>query len=136
MEDGMSPKIAPAPEPAIEFQPRKSMHSVGIVVGLPTPLYLPLILISSLPLGLDEILQIWSIATGKMQRFGPRPFIGKQINDQYIRSVLSYTKPGFVNSRSIATGIGNRALQGGLASDLLTARVPLVIIIVRGGAVW
>jgi lipopolysaccharide/colanic/teichoic acid biosynthesis glycosyltransferase len=66
------------------------------------------------PVGLDEILQIWLIATGDMQWYGPRPFLRKHITDEYIESVLAFTRPGFINSRSIATGIGNRALQGGL----------------------
>jgi putative colanic acid biosynthesis UDP-glucose lipid carrier transferase len=66
------------------------------------------------PVGLDEILQIWSIATGDMQWFGPRPFLRHHIDSEYIQAVLSYTKPGFINSRSLATGIGNRALQSGL----------------------
>ena len=65
------------------------------------------------PVGLDEILQIWLIAKDDMQWFGPRPFLREHINSDYIQSVLSYTKPGFINSRSLATGIGNRALQSG-----------------------
>jgi len=68
------------------------------------------------PVGLDEILQILLIATGDMQWFGPRPFIRSHVNDEYIRAVLFLTKPGFINSRSLATGIGNRALQGGAIS--------------------
>jgi lipopolysaccharide/colanic/teichoic acid biosynthesis glycosyltransferase len=66
------------------------------------------------PVGLDEILQIWLIAIGDMQWFGPRPFLRQHIDNDYIQAVLSYTKPGFINSRSLATGIGNRALQSGL----------------------
>jgi 2-epi-5-epi-valiolone synthase len=65
------------------------------------------------PLGLDEILQILLIAKGNMQWFGPRPFLRKDLDDRYIESVLLYTKPGFFNSRSVATGIGNRSLQRG-----------------------
>lgn len=65
------------------------------------------------PVGLDEILQIFLIAQGDMQWFGPRPFLRKDLDDLYIDSVLSYTKPGLFNSRSLATGIGNRALQEG-----------------------
>lgn len=68
------------------------------------------------PVGLDEILQILLIATGDMQWFGPRPFIRSHVNDEYIQAVLFLTKPGFINSRSLATGIGNRALQGGIIS--------------------
>jgi lipopolysaccharide/colanic/teichoic acid biosynthesis glycosyltransferase len=68
------------------------------------------------PIGLDEILQILLIASGDMQWFGPRPFLRKHVNDEYIEAVLFLTKPGFINSRSIATGIGNRALQGGIVS--------------------
>jgi lipopolysaccharide/colanic/teichoic acid biosynthesis glycosyltransferase len=68
------------------------------------------------PVGLDEILQILIIATGDMQWFGPRPFLRHHVNDEYIQAVLFLTKPGFINSRSIATGIGNRALQGGIVS--------------------
>lgn len=66
------------------------------------------------PVGLDEILQIWLIATGHMQWFGPRPFLRQHIDGDYIQAVLAYTKPGFINSRSLATGIGNRALQSGM----------------------
>jgi len=65
------------------------------------------------PVGLDEILQIFLIAKGDMQWFGPRPFLRKDLDQHYIDSVLSYTRPGLFNSRSIATGIGNRALQEG-----------------------
>jgi lipopolysaccharide/colanic/teichoic acid biosynthesis glycosyltransferase len=65
------------------------------------------------PIGLDEILQVFLIAKGDMQWFGPRPLLRKDIDDLYIRSVLSHTKPGFFSSRSLATGIGNRALQEG-----------------------
>lgn len=68
------------------------------------------------PTGLDEILQILSIAAGDMQWFGPRPFLRSHITDEYIQAVLFLTKPGFINSRSLATGIGNRALQGGFIS--------------------
>ena len=68
------------------------------------------------PVGLDEILQIYIIEKGEMQWFGPRPFLRKHINEEYIQAVLYYTKPGFFNSRSIATGIGNQALQGGQVS--------------------
>ena len=67
------------------------------------------------PFGLDEILQILLIAKGDMQWFGPRPFLRNHLDEQYVKSVLPYTKPGFFNSRSVATGIGNRALeQGGI----------------------
>lgn len=65
------------------------------------------------PTGMDEILQVFLIAKGDMQWFGPRPFLRKDLNELYITSVLSHTKPGLFNSRSIATGIGNRALQEG-----------------------
>ena len=65
------------------------------------------------PLGLDEVLQILLIAKGEMQWFGPRPFMRSHLNEEYINAVLFYTKPGFLNSRSLATGIGNRALQDG-----------------------
>ena len=68
------------------------------------------------PVGLDEILQILLIAKGDMQWFGPRPLLRKDIDDGYIASVLSYTKPGLFSSRSVATGIGNRALQEGVIS--------------------
>jgi lipopolysaccharide/colanic/teichoic acid biosynthesis glycosyltransferase len=66
------------------------------------------------PVGLDEILQILLIAKGDMQWFGPRPFLRKDLDELYIGSVLSCTKPGFFNSRSLATGAGNRALQEGV----------------------
>lgn len=65
------------------------------------------------PIGLDEILQVFLIAKGDMQWFGPRPFLRKDLSELYITSVLSHTKPGMFNSRSLATGIGNRALQEG-----------------------
>jgi lipopolysaccharide/colanic/teichoic acid biosynthesis glycosyltransferase len=65
------------------------------------------------PVGLDEILQIFLIAKGDMQWFGPRPFLRSHLDESYISSVLSHTKPGLFNSRSLATGIGNRALQEG-----------------------
>lgn len=65
------------------------------------------------PVGLDEILQVFLIAKGDMQWFGPRPFLRADLNENYISSVLSHTKPGLFNSRSLATGIGNRALQEG-----------------------
>jgi lipopolysaccharide/colanic/teichoic acid biosynthesis glycosyltransferase len=65
------------------------------------------------PIGLDEILQVFLIAKGDMQWFGPRPFLRKDLNELYIISVLSHTKPGLFSSRSLATGIGNRALQEG-----------------------
>ena len=65
------------------------------------------------PVALDEILQIWLIAKGDMQWFGPRPFLREHINSDYIQAVLFDTKPGFFNSRSLATGIGNRALESG-----------------------
>jgi lipopolysaccharide/colanic/teichoic acid biosynthesis glycosyltransferase len=65
------------------------------------------------PVGLDEILQIFAIIKGDMQWFGPRPLLRKDLDERYIESVLSYTKPGLFNSRSLATGIGNRALQEG-----------------------
>jgi lipopolysaccharide/colanic/teichoic acid biosynthesis glycosyltransferase len=68
------------------------------------------------PIGLDEILQILLIAKGDMQWFGPRPFLRTDLNDVYINSVLSHTKPGLFNSRSLATGAGNRALQEGVIS--------------------
>jgi lipopolysaccharide/colanic/teichoic acid biosynthesis glycosyltransferase len=68
------------------------------------------------PLGVDEVLQILMIAKGDMQWFGPRPFLRKDLDENYISSVLSYTRPGFFNSRSLATGIGNRALQEGRIS--------------------
>jgi len=66
--------------------------------------------------GLDEILQILLIAKGDMQWFGPRPFLRTDLNYVYINSVLSHTKPGLFNSRSLATGVGNRALQEGVIS--------------------
>jgi lipopolysaccharide/colanic/teichoic acid biosynthesis glycosyltransferase len=66
------------------------------------------------PVGLDEILQILLIAKGDMQWFGPRPFLRSDLNELYIDSVLSRTKPGLFNSRSLATGAGNRALQEGV----------------------
>jgi lipopolysaccharide/colanic/teichoic acid biosynthesis glycosyltransferase len=65
------------------------------------------------PVGLDDILQILLIAKGDMQWFGPRPFLRKDLDEFYINSVLSHTKPGLFSSRSLATGIGNRALQEG-----------------------
>jgi lipopolysaccharide/colanic/teichoic acid biosynthesis glycosyltransferase len=65
------------------------------------------------PVGLDEILQVFLIAKGDMQWFGPRPFLRADLDELYINSVLSHTKPGFFSSRSLATGIGNRALQEG-----------------------
>jgi lipopolysaccharide/colanic/teichoic acid biosynthesis glycosyltransferase len=65
------------------------------------------------PIGLDEILQILLIAKGDMQWFGPRPFLRADLDELYISSVLSHTKPGLFSSRSLATGIGNRALQEG-----------------------
>ena len=65
------------------------------------------------PLGLDEILQVLLVAKGDMQWFGPRPLLRADVDELYIKSVLDHTKPGFINSRSIATGIGNRALQSG-----------------------
>jgi putative colanic acid biosynthesis UDP-glucose lipid carrier transferase len=65
------------------------------------------------PVGLDEILQIFLIATGDMQWFGPRPFLRADLDEHYIDSVLGHTKPGLFNSRSLATGMGNRALQEG-----------------------
>ena len=68
------------------------------------------------PIGLDEILQILLIAKGDMQWFGPRPFLRADLDDLYINSVLSYTKPGLFGSRSLATGAGNRALQEGVIS--------------------
>jgi lipopolysaccharide/colanic/teichoic acid biosynthesis glycosyltransferase len=68
------------------------------------------------PIGLDEILQILLIAKGDMQWFGPRPFLRKDLDELYISLVLSRTKPGFFNSRSLATGAGNRALQEGVIS--------------------
>jgi len=68
------------------------------------------------PIGLDEILQILLIAQGDMQWFGPRPFLRKDLDELYISSVLSRTKPGLFNSRSVATGVGNRALQEGVIS--------------------
>lgn len=45
------------------------------------------------PIGLDEILQVFLIAKGDMQWFGPRPLLRKDLDDLYIRSVLSHTKP-------------------------------------------
>jgi lipopolysaccharide/colanic/teichoic acid biosynthesis glycosyltransferase len=51
-----------------------------------------------------------------MQWFGPRPFLRKDLDELYISSVLSRTKPGLFNSRSLATGAGNRALQEGVIS--------------------
>jgi lipopolysaccharide/colanic/teichoic acid biosynthesis glycosyltransferase len=68
------------------------------------------------PVGLDEILQIFLIARGEMQWFGPRPFLRPHLSADYINYVLHHTKPGFINSRSLATGIGNRALQDGKVS--------------------
>jgi lipopolysaccharide/colanic/teichoic acid biosynthesis glycosyltransferase len=68
------------------------------------------------PTGLDEILQVLAIAKGDMQWFGPRPLLRADINQLYIDSVLAHTKPGFFNSRSLATGMGNRALQDGSIS--------------------
>lgn len=65
------------------------------------------------PIGLDEILQVFLIVKGDMQWFGPRPLLRKDLTEVYITSVLSHTKPGFFSSRSLATGIGNRALQEG-----------------------
>jgi lipopolysaccharide/colanic/teichoic acid biosynthesis glycosyltransferase len=68
------------------------------------------------PVGLDEILQVFLIAKGEMQWFGPRPFLRADVDERYINSVLSRTKPGLFNSRSLVTGIGNRALQEGKVS--------------------
>ena len=68
------------------------------------------------PIGLDEILQIFCIVKGDMQWFGPRPFLRRDLDELYISSVLSRTKPGLFNSRSLATGAGNRALQEGVIS--------------------
>jgi lipopolysaccharide/colanic/teichoic acid biosynthesis glycosyltransferase len=68
------------------------------------------------PLGLDEILQIYLIAKGDMQWFGPRPIERHLLTGDYIESVLSLTKPGFFNSRSLLTGIGNRAVFAGQVS--------------------
>jgi len=68
------------------------------------------------PIGLDEILQIFCIVKGDMQWFGPRPFLRKDLDELYISSVLSRTKPGLFSSRSLATGAGNRALQEGVIS--------------------
>lgn len=68
------------------------------------------------PVGLDEILQILLIVKGDMQWFGPRPFLRADLDDLYINSVLSLTKPGLFNSRSLATGAGNRAIQEGVIS--------------------
>ncbi len=68
------------------------------------------------PVGLDEILQILLIARGDMQWFGPRPFLRMDLDEQYIAAVLGYTRPGLFNSRSLATGMGNRALQEGVIS--------------------
>lgn len=68
------------------------------------------------PIGLDEILQILLIAKGDMQWFGPRPLLRADLEDLYINSVLSRTKPGLFSSRSLATGAGNRALQEGVIS--------------------
>ena len=68
------------------------------------------------PIGLDEILQILLIVKGDMQWFGPRPFLRKDLDEHYISSVLSRTKPGLFSSRSLATGAGNRALQEGVIS--------------------
>ena len=68
------------------------------------------------PIGLDEILQILLIAKGDMQWFGPRPFLRKDLDELYIGTVLSRTKPGFFSSRSLVTGAGNRALQDGVIS--------------------
>lgn len=68
------------------------------------------------PIGLDEILQVLLIAKGDMQWFGPRPFLRADLDDLYINSVLSRTKPGLFSSRSLATGAGNRALQEGVIS--------------------
>jgi lipopolysaccharide/colanic/teichoic acid biosynthesis glycosyltransferase len=65
------------------------------------------------PVGLDEILQILLIAKGDMQWFGPRPFLRADLDELYISSVLSHTRPGLFSSRSLATGMGNRALQEG-----------------------
>ena len=65
------------------------------------------------PTGLDEILQVFLIVKGDMQWFGPRPLLRKDLNELYINSVLSHTRPGLFSSRSLATGIGNRALQEG-----------------------
>ncbi len=68
------------------------------------------------PVGLDEILQVLLIARGDMQWFGPRPFLRADVDERYISAVLSHTKPGLFNSRSLATGMGNRALQEGVIS--------------------
>jgi lipopolysaccharide/colanic/teichoic acid biosynthesis glycosyltransferase len=65
------------------------------------------------PLGLDEILQIFLIAKGDMQWFGPRPLLRVDVDDRYVEAVLTYTKPGLFSSRSLLTGMGNRALQSG-----------------------
>ena len=68
------------------------------------------------PTGLDEILQVLMIANGDMQWFGPRPLLRANLDECYIASVLSHTKPGLFSSRSLVTGIGNRALQEGKIS--------------------
>jgi len=68
------------------------------------------------PLGLDEILQIYLIAKGDMQWFGPRPIERHLLTDEYIDLVLSRTKPGFFNTRSLITGVGNQAVFAGRVS--------------------
>ncbi|MDD4940035.1 MAG: 2,3-bisphosphoglycerate-independent phosphoglycerate mutase, partial [Candidatus Omnitrophica bacterium] len=50
---------------------------------------------------LDEIPQIFSIIKGDMQWFGPRPNLPEDVNQWYLDNILSRTKPGLFNYRSL-----------------------------------
>lgn len=60
--------------------------------------------------GLDEIPQILSIILGDMQWFGPRPYIKRDIPDEYLQryidTVLLKTKPGVFSWATLRYGIG------------------------------
>jgi len=59
---------------------------------------------------LDELPQLWSIAKGEMQWFGPRPLLRKEIGEDYIQKVLFKTKPGLFSSSVLKRGIGSGRL--------------------------
>ncbi len=50
------------------------------------------------PSGIDELPQLWSIVKGDMQWFGPRPVQRPFVDQSYIDTIWSRTKPGFFSA--------------------------------------
>ncbi|MEW6101733.1 MAG: sugar transferase, partial [Candidatus Omnitrophota bacterium] len=73
------------------------------------------------PIGLDEVLQILSIAKGDMRWCGPRPRLQREISQRYVIEVLMVIMPGFCSDRIRKEGPGANLAEGlmdyGLEAD-------------------